>query len=70
MRMLLFILLISFATITHSLGQSLETNGAILLGTNITLGNQNTFFNVSLKGFGTLNYGDASIDRSIYFSEF
>ena len=71
MRILIFIFLLSIVFIRSSIGQSFQTNGAILLGTNITLGNQNTLFNFSIKGFGALNYGDASVEAggTIYINQ-
>lgn len=71
MRIVMFILLVCILPIKHSLGQSLEANGALLIGTNITLGNQNVLFNFSIKGIGTLNYGDASLEAggTIYLNQ-
>ncbi len=45
--------------------QKLRANGGILLTTEITLGNQNQWLKLGLFGFGTLNYGDMSVESGI-----
>lgn len=45
--------------------QQLNSNGGILLKTEITLGNQNKTIKLSVFGVGTLNYGDASLEAGV-----
>jgi hypothetical protein len=47
--------------------QSLNSNGGILLKTEIILGNQNKTIKLSVFGVGTLNYGDASLEAGLSF---
>jgi len=50
--------------------QELNANGGILLTTEITLGNQNQWLKLGLFGFGTLNYGDMSVESGISFATY
>ncbi|MCC1485440.1 hypothetical protein [Winogradskyella immobilis] len=54
------ILLVFTSMFAHT--QSLNSNGGLLLKTEITLGNQNKTVKLSVFGIGTLNYGDASLE--------
>ncbi len=50
--------------------QKLNANGGILLNAEITLGNQNQWFKLGVFGFGTLNYGDLSIESGLSFASY
>jgi len=47
--------------------QKVNTNGGILLKAQITLGNQNQWLKLGIFGFGTLNYGDLSLESGMIF---
>lgn len=51
--------------------QSIDLNGALLLGAEIHLGNQNRVVQFFIKGLGTVSYGDASteVGASVYLSQ-
>lgn len=55
------IILLFFST-KLSYGQKINANGGVLLKTDITLGNQNQWFKLGIFGFGSLSYGDLSIE--------
>jgi len=58
------IFLVFFAILLSSsiYAQRLTFNGGVLLNAEITLGNQNQWLGLSLFGFGTVNYGDISLE--------
>lgn len=62
MRRLLFLIITIYFLPIEVVSQSADVNGALLVGANISLGNQNQLFNFSLKGVGTFNYGDAAVE--------
>lgn len=45
--------------------QKLNTNGAFLIKGTILLGNQNQWLRIGAFGFGTLNYGDISLESGL-----
>ncbi len=48
--------------------QRFEIHGGLLLKTEITLGNQNTYLKIGSQAFGTMSYGDISVESGISFS--
>lgn len=50
--------------------QRFRADGGILLKAEITLGNQNQWLKLSTQGFGTLNYGDLSIESGLSFASY
>ncbi len=50
--------------------QKVNTNGGILLKAQITLGNQNQWLKLGIFGFGTLNYGDLSLESGISIASY
>lgn len=46
-------------------GQRLNFNGGALLKAEITLGNQNQWLKIGALGYGTLNYGDVSMESGV-----
>lgn len=72
MKLLHTLLLIGFISMTIiAHGQKLDINGALFLGVEITLGNQNRSIQAFIKGIGTLSYGDATAEAgvSIYLNQ-
>ncbi len=58
---------LSFSTI-HS--QTLNVDGGILLKAEVTLGNQNQWLKLGVLGFGTLNYGDLSLETGVSLASY
>ncbi len=52
------------------LSQNINADGGVLLKAEITLGNQNQWLKVGVFGFGTLNYGDLSLESGISFASY
>lgn len=50
--------------------QRFNIDGGVLLKTEITLGNQNQWFKVSVFGFGAANYGDLSVESGLSFASY
>jgi len=50
--------------------QRFRADGGILLKAEITLGNQNQWLKLSTQGFGTLNYGDLSIESGVSLASY
>lgn len=50
--------------------QRFEANGGILIKAEITLGNQNQWLKLGIQSFGTLNYGDISIESGLSFASY
>lgn len=66
-----YIFLIGFIVVTQGvLGQQLRADGGLLLKAEITLGNQNQWLKIGAFGFGTLNYGDASLESGVSFASY
>ncbi|WP_299601150.1 hypothetical protein [uncultured Aquimarina sp.] len=47
--------------------QRLSADGGIILKAEITIGNQNQWLKLGASGFGTLNYGDISVESGLSF---
>ncbi len=68
MKPLLYVLYIVFLSgISAAEAQNLNANGGFLIKGTILLGNQNQWLQVGAYGFGTLNYGDASLESGLSF---
>ncbi len=66
-----YIFIIVFIIVIHKVqGQRLRADGGLLLKAEITLGNQNQWLKIGAFGFGTLNYGDASIESGVSFASY
>ncbi len=50
--------------------QRFSADGGIMLKTEITLGNQNQWLKLGVFGFGTLNYGDISLESGVSFASY
>ncbi len=50
--------------------QRLRVDGGFLIKAEITLGNQNQWLRIGAFGFGTLNYGDASLESGLSFASY
>jgi len=50
--------------------QRFRADGGIMLKTEITLGNQNQWLKLGVFGFGTLNYGDISVESGLSFASY
>ncbi len=64
------ILYIIFLYCSTLCSQRLQADGGILLNAEITLGNQNQWLKLGFFGFGTLNYGDISIESGLSFASY
>ncbi|MFT5847360.1 MAG: hypothetical protein ACJARX_002387 [Psychroserpens sp.] len=62
---LLFIVFLSGISVTKA--QRLNANGGFLIKGTLLLANQNQWLQVGAFGFGTLNYGDVSIESGLSF---
>ena len=68
MKPLLYVLYIVFLSASSTAeAQKLNANGGFLIKGTILLGNQNQWLQVGAYGFGTLNYGDASLESGLSF---
>lgn len=54
-----------FLTTSTSTAQRLAFNGGALLKAEIALGNQNQWLKIGMLGYGTLNYGDVSVESGV-----
>ncbi|MFT5751826.1 MAG: hypothetical protein ACI828_002838 [Flavobacteriales bacterium] len=59
------LLIFLYLTISTALAQSLAFNGGALLKAEIALGSQNQWLKIGALGYGTLNYGDVSIESGV-----
>jgi len=60
-----------FILLNQSLyAQNLNIDGGILLQAEITLGNQNQWLKLGVFGFGTMNYGDLSVESGVSFTTY
>jgi hypothetical protein len=55
-------------SINKLLAQKLNADGGLILKAEIALGNQNQWLKLGAFGFGTLNFGDISIENGLSFS--
>lgn len=63
------IILPVFIFLNHFIyAQKLNANGGVLLRAEITLSNQNQWLKLGAQGFGTINYGDISIESGLSLS--
>ncbi|WP_282085684.1 hypothetical protein [Aquimarina algiphila] len=67
-RILIFLCIFLNCSLLFS--QRIDADGGILLKAEITLGNQNQWLKVGIFGFGTLNYGDLSLESGISFASY
>lgn len=64
------IFLILFLNSAIVLAQQLHADGGILLKAEITIGNQNQWLQLGVFGFGTMNYGDISIESGLSIASY
>ncbi len=50
--------------------QELQVDGGVLINAEITLGNQNQWLKLGVFGFGTINYGDLSLESGVSFASY
>ncbi len=68
LRTLIVIIIVFGNCITYS--QKLRADGGLLLKAQITLGNQNQWLKLGVFGYGTLNYGDISIESGLSLASY
>ncbi|WP_299311491.1 hypothetical protein [uncultured Aquimarina sp.] len=64
------IIYIIFLSCSFIYSQRFSADGGIMLKTEITLGNQNLWLKLGIFGFGTLNYGDISVESGLSFASY
>lgn len=70
MKILLVFVVFLSSTVSTVWGQSFDFNGGALLKAEITLGNQNQWLKIGALGYGTLNYGDVSVESGVSLASY
>lgn len=64
------IIYIIFLSCSFIHGQRFRADGGAMIKAEINLGNQNQWLKISTLGFGTLNYGDISVESGVSFASY
>ena len=64
------ILSLIFLSCSFIYGQRFSADGGAMIKAEINLGNQNQWLKLSALGFGTLNYGDISVESGLSFASY